>query len=131
MARMVLHPQEQRATLNRLGEAWADEAGPALVDSARGFAGVYTGALRAQMTFDRQYHGGLFSGIRVGSTVEYAELHHEGRGPVFPVHAKVLRWIDKATGDVIFRRSAGPAAANPYLFLAFKAMGLKRPRRTT
>jgi hypothetical protein len=131
MARVVVKAGGSRAVINEIGERWADEAGPALVKSARGFAGIWTGLLRQSMEFDRVYKGGQFESIRFGSHVEYAALHHEGRGPVFPVHAKVLRWIDKMTGDVVFRRSAGPAKANPYLYLALKALGLKRARRTS
>lgn len=38
---------------------------------------------------------------------------HDGRGPVKPIKAKALRFC--IYGEVIFRKSVGPAAANPVM----------------
>ena len=37
-----------------------------------------------------------------------------GRGPVYPVEKKVLRWFGD-NGEPIFRKSAGPAKAKPFV----------------
>lgn len=52
-------------------------------------------------------------GVRVGSPVPYALIHHEGRGPVVAAPGKTLRF--KAGGQVLFRKRVGPAKPNRYL----------------
>lgn len=122
-------PGARQEIFNEIGEAWASDAGPQLVARARGFAGYYTGELRRLMKYETNYRGGRFYSIRFGSPVDYAELHEKGRGPVFPVHAKVLRWFDKLSGKPVFRMRAGPAAGRFYLYNALRALGLRSPRK--
>lgn len=129
MARVREIPGARRQIFNEVGEAWADSAGPQLEARARGFAGYWTGELRRRMTYERKYKGGRFYSVRFGSDVPYAEIHEKGRGPVFPVKAKVLRWFDKVSGKPIFRMKAGPAAGRFYLYKALKALGLRGVRR--
>ncbi len=55
--------------------------------------------------------------------VPYARWVIEGRGPVYPKRAKVLRWIDQATGKVIFAKRSGPAPPHPIYFLTPSELG--------
>ncbi|MEM7820016.1 MAG: HK97 gp10 family phage protein [Candidatus Aenigmatarchaeota archaeon] len=50
----------------------------------------------------------------VGPTVEYASYVEYGRGWVYPVRAKALR-IELESGEVIFRKSARPAAGKHFV----------------
>ena len=58
--------------------------------------------------------------VHVGNTAfsdegfPYPLSIEHGRGPVYPVKAKLLRWWDK-NGDVVFAKSAGPAKARPFV----------------
>lgn len=61
----------------------------------------------------RPFVRGTENGVRVGSPVEYALVHHEGRGPVYAKAGKALRF--KAGGQVLFRQSVGPARPNRFL----------------
>ncbi|MEM3646560.1 MAG: HK97 gp10 family phage protein [Thermofilum sp.] len=88
------------------------EAVPRILDEAAGFARriMYdyapkrTGRLAESITVESP---GAFE-RRVGPTVEYAKYVEHGRGPVYPVRARALR-IELETGEVIFRKRAGPA----------------------
>lgn len=50
----------------------------------------------------------------VGSTAPYAGYVERGRGPVRPIKAKVLHWIDAETGKDVFTTYAGPAEPQPF-----------------
>ena len=58
--------------------------------------------------------------VHVGNTASsvdgfpYPLAIEHGRGPVYPINAKVLRWWDKG-GNIVFARSAGPAKARPFV----------------
>jgi len=45
--------------------------------------------------------------------VWYAGIVHGGRGPVYPIRAKALRFV--IAGRVVFAKSVGPAKAQPWL----------------
>ena len=45
---------------------------------------------------------------------DYASYIEFGRGPVFPIQAKCLRWISPG-GAVVFRKSAGPSRPRPFM----------------
>lgn len=51
----------------------------------------------------------------VGTDVEHAWYIEYGRGPVVPVHAKMLHWIDKDTGEDVFSMYAGPTEPMPFM----------------
>ena len=53
--------------------------------------------------------------IRVGTNVPYAGYVEFGRGPVRPVNATVLHWIDPRTGKSVFSKYAGPTEPSPFL----------------
>lgn len=59
--------------------------------------------------------GGDF-GVLVGSELPYARIAHDGRGPVRAKPGKTLRF--RVGGQVIFRKSVGPAAGTFYLLSA-------------
>ena len=50
-----------------------------------------------------------------GNAVPYAEYVEEGRGPVVAKNAKALAFTPKGGKNVIFRKSVGPAAAQPFM----------------
>lgn len=50
--------------------------------------------------------------ISYGGGAYYIE---HGRGLVLPVNAKVLRWIDKHTGEVVYAKESGPTDPDPFL----------------
>ena len=58
--------------------------------------------------------------VHVGNTASsidgfpYPLAIEHGRGPVYPINAKVLRWFGDG-GEPVFRRSAGPAKARPFV----------------
>ena len=54
----------------------------------------------------------------IGTESEYAWYVEMGRGPVEPVTATVLHWIDKYTGEDVFATHAGPAEPRPFLWPA-------------
>lgn len=88
------------------------EAAPRILDEAAGFA------RRVMYDYAPKRTGRLAESItvespsvlerRVGPTVEYAKYVERGRGPVYPVRARALR-IELESGEVIFRKRAGPA----------------------
>lgn len=57
--------------------------------------------------------GGVSGGY--GAFAFYAYWVEFGRGPVFPIRARMLSWIDPWTGARVFAHSAGPAAPRPFL----------------
>lgn len=81
-------------------------------DAARVQVGKDTKDLERSLV-KRPFKRGDDVGVLVGSSLSYALIHHEGRGPVFAKKAKALRF--KVGGVVVFRKSVGPAAANRYL----------------
>jgi hypothetical protein len=83
--------------------------------AAQRFVGVDTGRLRASLEVIEQTGPGGRPEVRVGSGVAYAWVHHQGRGPVYPVRARALRFRPKGARGFIFRRSVGPAAGTFYL----------------
>lgn len=58
------------------------------------------GGIVAEIYNDAQSESGVF----------YWNIINDGRGPVRPVNAKVLHWIDPKTGKDVFSRYSGPVA---------------------
>lgn len=52
----------------------------------------------------------IFNDAQSADGVFYWNLVNDGRGPVRPVHAKVLHWIDPVTGKDVFSMYSGPVA---------------------
>lgn len=81
---------------------------------------VETGRMRSDHTMELILSGGS-PAVRVGVNTEYAEWVHEGRGPIVPVRAKVLRFRPKGSGVYVFAHRVGPAKAQPWLREALEA----------
>lgn len=94
------------------------KAGMLVEGRAKGNAPVRTGTLRRSITTRARGSAGGAEAI-VGTNVPYARWVEEGRGPVVPVRAKVLRFT--VGGKVVFTRRAGPAAGRWYMRRAFQA----------
>ena len=84
---------------------------------------THTGDLLAAIT-KRGAKGNIFQKIQgrlvVGvdyNALPYARWVIEGRGYVFPVRAKMLRWFDEQTGKPIFAKFARPAPKHPIYYL--------------
>lgn len=61
----------------------------------------------------------------VDNTKEYAIYVEKGRGPVRAIRAKALRfWLN---GEIIFRKSVGPMAPQPFIQKSIGAAELKFP----
>jgi hypothetical protein len=76
--------------------------------------GVDTGRLRSDISSEMLRRGNDPLG-RVGSTVEYALVHHEGHGEIRPVRAKVLVFTPKGARKPVFTKRVRPVKGNPYL----------------
>lgn len=83
---------------------------------AKALSPVRTGHLRRSLVSRVVAMTGQVVG-RVGTNVPYARIVHEGRGPVHAKRARYLRFV--IDGVVYFRKSVGPAKANPFLRKAF------------
>lgn len=79
--------------------------------TARQLVPVDTGRLRASIATEIRGTGGGVVGV-VGSNVKYARIVEEGRGPVV-AKGRALRF--EIGGQIIFRKSVGPAKGKPYL----------------
>jgi hypothetical protein len=55
----------------------------------------------------------------VGTNVPYAKWVHNGRGPITAGPGKMLRF--EIGGTVLFRKSVGPAKANPFMKRAMQS----------
>ena len=53
--------------------------------------------------------------IEVGTDIDYAGYIEYGRGPVRPINAKFLHWIDKASGKDVFAKFAKATEPSPFL----------------
>lgn len=60
--------------------------------------------------------------ILVGSDEKHAFWIEFGRGPVRPVNAKVLHWIDPDSGKDVFATYSGPVDPDPFFFPAVSSV---------
>lgn len=84
--------------------------------------GVDTGLLRASIEVDVVHKGGI-AGVRIGSRLPYARLHHDGHGMIIPHRAKMLSWQAK-NGRQVFARRVGPVRGTHFLTRALPAARL-------
>lgn len=87
---------------------------------------VVTGQLRFSTTavYPPKPYGTNGWVIRFTARAPYALINHEGRGWVYPVRAKALRWVAKS-GAVVFAKRSRPVAPNRWFPRAFRQLGLK------
>jgi phage gpG-like protein len=83
-----------------------DRRATRVLAAARGQVGIRTGQLRGNIHKEWITQPGGDVGVRVGSNVPYALLHHEGTKPhiIRARRAKLLRYINRQ-GQVTFARS--------------------------
>jgi hypothetical protein len=62
----------------------------------------------------------------VDNTKIYAQWIEFGRGPVHAINAKALRFV--INGEVFFRKSVGPAKAQPFMMQAISAAQSSFPK---
>jgi hypothetical protein len=90
--------------------------GRLLVGMAKRQVGVKTGALRASinMTHSRTGRG---QQIRIGSSLPYARLHHEGSPPhlIRPKNARMLRFYSR--GQIVFTHMVRHPGTRPNRYL--------------
>lgn len=59
---------------------------------------------------------------RLSGSVDYPMIVHQGRGPIVPRRARVLRFKPKGSSAFVFRPRVGPAAPKPFATNALKRM---------
>lgn len=74
---------------------------------------IVTGTLLASIRILSRDPGG--KSIKVGTDEFYAAWIEYGRGPVKPISATVLHWVDKYTGKDVFAKFAGPTNPEPFM----------------
>lgn len=82
--------------------------------------GVDTGRLRSSIDVSITRHDGL-PAARVGSTVHYAYVHHEGHHAIRPRSGKYLVFRSKRSGKLVFTTRVRAVRGNPYLTRALPA----------
>lgn len=84
---------------------------------------IDTGALRQSIVAERVSNGSNYVTYRVGSPLDYARWQEEGvRGPIYPRHARVLRFKPKGSSRFIFRPRVSGFPGAHYLRDAFTAL---------
>lgn len=53
--------------------------------------------------------------IKIGTETLQGKILELGRGPVTPVRAKVLHWVDPKTGKDVYSKYSKPVAPSPWL----------------
>jgi len=79
--------------------AWADMIGPKLAERVSKEAPKETGVLKSSI-----HHQATVNGLRIISSARYSLYVALGTRPhpIEPVHARVLHWVDKKTGQDVF-----------------------------
>lgn len=128
MASVTFHP-DARDTIAAIGVAtWVRDAQPVVLAAMKAAAPIDTGHLRFTHIprLPKRVGRGEWS-IAFVALAGYSYLVHEGRGWVYPVRAKALRWVSKG-GTVVFARSARPTSPNRWMPRAMRRVGLRNVR---
>jgi hypothetical protein len=93
------------------------ERGRRIVIAARMQAGVKTGKLKASIHMRHEVGGTSGQYVKVGSSLHYALLHHEGTKPhiIVPNRASVLRF--SSGGRVIYTHAVRHPGTRPNRYL--------------
>ncbi len=96
-----------------------DRRASRVLQAARGDVGVRTGQLRGNLHKEWFTRTGGDVGIRVGSNVPYAHLHHDGTRPhvIRARRARALRYVNRQ-GDVVFAVSVMHPGTRPNRYLS-------------
>jgi hypothetical protein len=99
---------------------------PAVLAAIRREQPVDTGRMRFQTTavYPARPYGTNGWVIRFVARTSYSLFVHEGRGWVYPIRAKALRWVAKS-GAVVFAKRSRPSKPNRWFPRAFRSLGLK------
>lgn len=81
-----------------------------VVNGAKRRCNVDTGRLRSAIVAESDSQAGQWT---AAARTEYAQWVHDGRGPVYG--NPVLVFTPKGSSTVVFARSVGPYAGNPFL----------------
>lgn len=101
---------------------------PTILRVFRAECPIDTGILRQQHAVRPPIKQGTGSYlIKIVAAPYWGVFVHEGHGWIYPVRAKVLRFVTKA-GKVVFARKVRPVAPNPWMVRALTKLGLKQVR---
>ncbi len=87
---------------------------------------VDTGALRASTLASPINVGPSGLSLQVGSSLFYAYIVHQGRGPIRPVRAPALRFYWKRAGRFVVTQYVNPAAGRPYIWRALEIVNARQ-----
>lgn len=65
--------------------------------------------------------------VEVTAGTPYSFITHEGRGPVVPRQAPILRWFENWDEEFVAQR-VGPAEGQPWMVEVFRALGFTQVR---
>ena len=95
------------------------EAGMIFIGAAQSAAPVDIGNLRAGIG-PPVISGSNGVIVKISTHSPYAVWVHDGRGAI-TASGKALAFVPKGSGEMIFRKSVGPQAANPFFDKALQA----------
>jgi hypothetical protein len=105
---MAVRAEEaQRQVVTALGDRWLvqlkDETPIGKGETSGNLAGAYQ---------TEEHYGATGAEYRITNTTPYLRYVLKGRGAITAINGKMLRFV--IGGQVFFRRSVGPAKANPF-----------------
>lgn len=133
MARVEVDEAAVRAFEAELVEAYFRGPAHVVLRRMQQESPVLTGLMRASHAVDRPRRVGVDWVIRFRvkadrSGFPYPIAVHNGRGWVFPVRKKVLRWVTRS-GAVVFAARSKPSRPNPWMWRTFVRLGFRNVRR--
>jgi hypothetical protein len=133
MARATVDLAALKALEQDLAEAYFRGPAHVVLREMQRESPVRTGLMRASHAVDRPRRVGVDWLIRYRvkadrSGFPYPIAVHNGRGWVYPVRKKALRWVTRA-GAVVFAKSARPSRPNPWLWRTFVRLGFRNVTR--
>ena len=99
--------EDLQDALKKLGDAIIAEAKGNLQNNTN----INSGALLSSIGIIEEGHNYII----VGTNIPYAGYIEYGRGPVRPINAEWLHWIDKQTGKDVFAKFAKATEPMPFL----------------
>lgn len=106
-----------RAAARRGAAAAADKVRTGIVETNRIRSGAMLSGVKATPITPTTY--------KVGTPVFYAHWQEHGRGPVFPVRAKALRFQPKGLNAFVFAKRVAPDPGGGFFRKALARMSLR------
>lgn len=123
MASVTFDPVAVTAFCQDLVDGYYRQSAPEVTKLLQAECPVDTGWMRQNHLADPPLRIGAGTWrIRFRARVPYGIFVHEGHGWIYPVRAKVLRWVNKQ-GVVVFAARVRPVAANPWFVRGFQRAG--------